>query len=48
MDRPHRRQKTSPKWVAIGILLDAENEQYGLVRTQDRIDGMVKKIGAAW
>lgn len=45
IDRPHLRQKHPPKWSAIGILLDAENEQYVLARTQDRIDGMRRKMG---
>ena len=47
IDRPHLRQKQQPKWVAIGILLDSENEQYVLARTQDRIDSMQRKMGAA-
>lgn len=45
MDRPHRRQKNPPKWIAIGILLDAENEQHGLELTQARIKSMRKKMG---
>ena len=44
IDRPHRRQKHLPKWIAIGILLDPPNEEFVLARTQERIDGMLKRM----
>ncbi len=46
IDRPH--QKTEPKWLVIGSVLDAKHEQHLLQGTQTRIKSIVKKLGGTW
>lgn len=43
-NHPHRCRKQQPKWVAIGFLLDMENERYLLPLTEERIAEMKRKM----